>query len=113
MPHRQRRLAPVPGVGFVLVAVSLILSPAALGQTAQVLNTRSLAASCASCHGTDGQSAQGVAIPKLAGLSRDYFATQMLAFREGTRPATVMQQIAKGYSVDQIDVLATYFAAQK
>ena len=37
----------------------------------------------------------------------------MRAFRDGKRPATVMHQLAKGYSDAQIDALAGYFAAQK
>ena len=37
----------------------------------------------------------------------------MQAFKRGKRPATVMHQIAKGYSDAQIDALAAYFAAQQ
>ena len=35
----------------------------------------------------------------------------MREFRAGTRPATVMQQLAKGYSDDEIDAAAAYLAA--
>jgi cytochrome c553 len=49
----------------------------------------------------------------LAGLPASHIASQMRAFRDGTRPATVMHQIAKGYNDPQIDQLAAYFAAQK
>jgi cytochrome c553 len=38
---------------------------------------------------------------------------QMKAFKAGTRPATIMHQLSKGYSDAQIETLATYFAAQK
>lgn len=75
--------------------------------------TRALAATCANCHGTDGRAVQGSAIPSLAGLPRDYIAQQMLVFQNSSRPATVMPQIAKGFSAEQINVLAAYFAAQK
>ena len=37
----------------------------------------------------------------------------MKAFKEGTRPATVMHQLSKGYTDDQIDRISTYFAALK
>jgi len=37
----------------------------------------------------------------------------MKAFKSGARPATVMHQLAKGYSDAQIEVIAAYFAAQK
>ena len=86
---------------------------AANAQTAQNLRQQSLAATCAACHGTQGRAAPGAVMPRLAGLPRDYLLAQILAFRDGTRVATVMQQIAKGYSAEQIDALAAYFAAQK
>jgi len=91
----------------------LLIGGAACGQTAQTLQTRSLAATCANCHGTDGKAVQGAAMVPLAGLSKDYIVEQMQAFREGRRPATVMHQIAKGYSVEQVEVLAAYFAGRK
>ena len=46
------------------------------------------------------------------GLPRDHIATQMRAFRDGKRPATVMHQIAKGYTDEQVKLMAAYFAAQ-
>jgi cytochrome c553 len=49
----------------------------------------------------------------LAGRSKDDIVTQMKAFKSGARPATVMHQLAKGYSDAQIEVIAAYFAAQK
>ena len=76
------------------------------------LGARALAANCAACHGTNGNSAGG-AVPGLARANKDYFVTQMKAFREGKRDATVMHQIAKGYSDAEIAALADFFAAQK
>lgn len=73
---------------------------------------RSLAANCAACHGTNGNSAGG-AVGGLAGLDKDYFANQMKLFKEGKREATLMHQIAKGYSDAEIAALAVYFSAQK
>jgi cytochrome c553 len=72
---------------------------------------RYVAANCANCHGTTGV-AKG-AMPSLAGLSKDRIAENMRAFRDGKRPATIMHQIAKGYSDAQIDAVAAHFAAQK
>jgi cytochrome subunit of sulfide dehydrogenase len=79
---------------------------------AQDAASRNLAAGCAICHGTEGRAATKDVIP-LAGLPREHIATQMRAFRDGQRPATVMHQIAKGYTDAQIDALAAWFAAQK
>jgi cytochrome c553 len=50
---------------------------------------------------------------RLAGVSRADFVRQMRAFRDGTRAATVMQQIAKGYTEEQTEQLGEFFAAQR
>jgi cytochrome c553 len=76
-------------------------------------SARNLAAGCAICHGTQGKPAPAAPLIPLAGLPQDHIATQMRAFRDGQRPATVMHQIAKGYTDAQIDALAAWFAAQK
>ena len=88
---------------------ALCLAPAAFGQDSAA---RNLAAACAICHGTDGRAVTKDVIP-LAGLSREHIAAQMRAFRDGQRPATVMHQIAKGYTDAQIDALAAWFSSQK
>lgn len=94
-----------------------VLAASSLGHAqtapAQALYNRSLAATCANCHGTDGRAVQGSSVLPLAGMDKNYLVAQMQAFKSGTRPATVMHQISKGYSDAQIDVLAGYFAAQK
>ena len=95
------------------VLVSALLLAAPLAATAQDANTgRNLAAACAICHGTEGRVATNALIP-LAGLPRDHIASQMRAFRDGKRPATVMHQIAKGYTDPQIDAIAVWYTAQK
>jgi cytochrome c553 len=86
------------------------LALAASGAVAQ--DAQKLASACAICHGTLGKPAAGAPLIPLAGLPRDHIATQMRAFRDGKRPATVMHQIAKGYSDAQIDAIAAWYAAQ-
>ena len=71
---------------------------------------RDIAANCANCHGTDGRS-RG-ATPSLAGQDAAVFVQRMKEFRDGRRAATVMQQLAKGYTDAQIEAAAAYFAAQ-
>jgi len=95
----------------------LLLAAAMLATTsvaAQDRQARNLASACAICHGTEGRPAvkDSPLIP-LAGLPKDHIATQMRAFRDGKRPATVMHQIAKGYTDPQIDAIAAWYAAQK
>jgi len=79
----------------------------------EALYVKSLAATCANCHGTNGKAVEGSSVVSIAGLDRDYMVAQMKAFKTGTRPATIMHQLSKGYSDVQIETLATYFAAQK
>ena len=93
-----------------LVLATLALSP--IAAAAEDNAGRNLAASCAICHGTAGRATTKDAIP-LAGASKEHIVTQMKAFRDGKRTATVMHQLAKGYSDEQIDQLASWFAAQK
>ncbi len=91
----------------------LALSPLAQAQSKEALYTRSLAATCANCHGTDGKAVQGSQVTSLAGLDKSYIVAQMNAFKAGARPATVMHQISKGFNDAQVESLAGYFAAQK
>ena len=86
---------------------------AATPQDTVKLHQRALAAMCANCHGTEGRTTDGSAIPSLAGMPRDYMVTQMKAFREGTRPATVMHQLTKGLTDQQIETVSTYFSNLK
>jgi cytochrome subunit of sulfide dehydrogenase len=72
---------------------------------------RSLAGNCTGCHGPSGNSSG--AIPTIAGLQRAYIVTAMQEFKAGTRQATVMHQHAKGYTDQEIEVLADYFSQQK
>jgi sulfide dehydrogenase cytochrome subunit len=92
-----------------ILALAFVASPVA----AQDVQARNLAASCAICHGTEGRVPANAPVIPLAGLPRQHIADQMRAFRDGKRPATVMHQIAKGYTDPQIDALAAWFAAQK
>jgi cytochrome subunit of sulfide dehydrogenase len=71
-----------------------------------------MAANCANCHGTNGN-AQGAGSWPLAGKSKSYLIEQMAAFKAGTRQATIMHQISKGYTDDQIAAMAEYFSKQK
>jgi sulfide dehydrogenase cytochrome subunit len=84
----------------------------ALAQDANALRTRALAATCAHCHGTDGRAVGGEGT-RLAGLPKDHLVSLLNAFRSGQRPATVMHQISKGYTPEQLDEIAAYFAAQR
>ena len=89
----------------------LLLAALAHAQGQDALNLRSLAATCAACHGTDGRTAAGSRVPALAGVPHAEIAAQLRAFKAGARPSTVMAQLSKGFSDAQIDQLAAYFSA--
>jgi len=77
------------------------------------LQARSLAATCAACHGTNGHAVADSAIPGLAGRPAQELIQLLQAYQRGERPGTVMPQLAKGYDDAQIQLLARYFAAQR
>ena len=71
---------------------------------------RNLAATCANCHGTNGQ-ARGDMKP-LAGVSAEKIVAMWADFKSGAQPATIMHQISKGYTDEQIKLIAGFLAAQ-
>ncbi|MEI6227727.1 MAG: c-type cytochrome [Methylophilaceae bacterium] len=88
-----------------------------------LLHVRTLAASCAACHGTDGNSVgSGINnhatatqndlshINTLAAIDKTDFIDKMQAFKLGQRPATVMHHHAKGLTSLEIEDLAEYFS---
>ena len=66
-----------------------------------------LALSCASCHGTDGESV-GI-IPGFFGKSSTYLESVLLDFKNDRRYSTVMGRHAKGYTDEEIKLIAEYF----
>jgi cytochrome c553 len=95
-----------------LLGVSLMCAaPAALAQAP--LLARSLAATCANCHGTDGRAQPGSAMEPLAGADAADLRRKLTEYKSGVRPATIMHQIAKGYTDEQIELLAVYFSRLK
>ena len=100
MGCKKKALAALIGSVFMVGAAQVLADPSAT----MMANT------CAGCHGTEGKSV-GPASPNLAGISESYFIDSMKGFKEDTRPATIMNRIAKGYSDAQIESMATYYAA--
>ena len=86
------------------------LSLSAAVQAEPDKHARGLAAPCAACHGTNGNSVGGTAV--LAGMDRALFIKQMQDFRSGARPATVMHQHARGYTDSEVEKLADFFSSQ-
>ncbi len=89
----------------VLLVASLSTSATEISQGEMLSN------SCAACHGTDGKSPG--AIPSIHGKSAQFIAQALTEFRAGTRPSTVMGRHAKGYSDEEIKLIAEHFASQQ
>ena len=98
-------------IGMALAIGGALVGNAALASNLnpeKQLQAASLAATCASCHGTNGVGIEGSAVTGLANLSVEYIKTNMIWFKTGQRPATVMHQLSKGYTDEQIDIIANY-----
>jgi len=99
-----------PFLSAVCATGLLAIAGTAHAQT-DVLQVRSWAAACAACHGTNGQAQPGG--EPLAGVNKDDMLKKLLDFKSGAKPATIMHQLAKGYTDEQLAAIAGWFAAQK
>ena len=86
----------------------MLASPWALAQDANL--ARNLAATCANCHGTNGQARGDMKV--LAGQSADKILALLADYKSGAQPSTIMGQIAKGYTDEQMKLIAGFMAAQ-
>jgi sulfide dehydrogenase cytochrome subunit len=101
----------MPRKPIILVAAVVALAAHAQAPAPDPNLGRNIAASCANCHGTNGVSQGG--IPSLAGQSKSELVRKMQDFKAGRTPATIMTQLTKGYTDEQIELAAAYLAAQK
>jgi cytochrome c553 len=95
-----RRAAPLIG----------LLAVAGLAHAQDMNLARNLAATCANCHGTNGHARGDMKV--LAGIPAETIVAMLADFKSGVQPATIMHQISKGYSDEQIKLVAAYFAVQ-
>ena len=92
--------------------VSGLLAAAGAGHAqTDPLQVRSWAAACANCHGTGGHAQPGM--ESLAGANKDEMVKKLMDFKSGAKPATIMHQLAKGYTDEQLSAIVGWFAAQK
>ena len=109
MPVVHRCLAAAWPAVFLLGVAHAAEAPPSNAQA------RTWAASCASCHHADtapGAKLAPQTLPSLAGRSQAELIDTLQAFRNGTRPATVMGQIARGYDDAQIAAIAGWLSRQ-
>jgi len=98
----------IAALALLLVSTFCAAAPETLMAHSRV---RFMAANCAYCHGPDGKSRGS--IPSLAGMDKDYFVSRMKAFRDGTRPNTIMSTHASGYTNAEFAALGAWFATHK
>jgi cytochrome c553 len=89
-------------------AIGLISIAAAVAASAE---PPAGAASCSGCHPASPRVATPV--PRLVGLDRAAMIRAMQDFRTGKRPATVMDRIAKGFTDEEIQAIAAWYATQR
>lgn len=86
---------------------TIVVPPKSVPPSVEMLSN-----ACGGCHGAKGASV-GPSMPSLAGQSKVFFIDAMKKFKSGERPGTVMSRLAKGYSDEQVVLMADYFAQQK
>lgn len=96
---------------FALAAALLLGATHAAQAQTDPLQVRSWAAACANCHGTGGRAEKGN--EPLAGMPKDELIKKLADFKSGAKPATIMHQLSKGYTDEQLAAIAGWFAAQK
>ena len=96
---------------YIFLGIIVLAAGSASAQGTDARVARSIVATCANCHGTNGVSQGGT--ESLAGQSKEDIVRKMQEFKSGTKPGTIMPQLAKGYTDAQIEQAAGWFAAQK
>ncbi len=92
------------------VVVALLAGAASAQAPAGATQGRNLAAQCANCHGTNGKSVAEV--PSLAGQPATTIVQKMKDYRDGKLPASIMHQLSKGYTDEQVALMADFFSKQ-
>jgi cytochrome c553 len=97
---------------FLFISLPFLLASGSVWADSSARNPhiQILSVTCATCHGTNGNSVG--TIPALAGMDKKYFIKRMQAFKAGEATATVMDKHAKGLTAEEINQLAAYFAIQ-
>jgi len=91
----------------IAAALAFVLSFAA----AHAADAPPGAASCSGCHANNAR--VETPVPPLNGRQAVDIESQMVEFKTGKRPGTIMDRIAKGFSDEEIRAIATWYAAQK
>jgi cytochrome c553 len=97
---------------FIWISSAALLLATPVQSDVEIANGQKKSASCAGCHGDDGNSMVST-FPKLAGQHKGYLVKQLNAFKSGDRVAPMMAPLAMGLDDASIHEIASYYAAQK
>jgi cytochrome c553 len=100
------------GWWITLVLSGSLLTVAARAQEGSVDAGRAKSATCAACHGVDGNSVTPD-WPSLAGQHTAYIVRQLKAYKAGDRVNVTMKPFADMLTDQDVADVAAYFAAQK
>lgn len=99
---------------FLVLAMGLVFSGASgiLHAEGKFNAGKEKSASCAGCHGSDGNSTMPT-FPKLAQQHASYIVKQLQAFKDGARQDPIMAPMAMALSDEDMMDIGAYYAAQK
>ena len=100
----------------VMISIVTLALPLGLGSKAHAggdaENGKTLSATCAACHGADGNSTIPTN-PILAGQYESYLIRALSDYKSGARNNAIMAGFAAGLSDQDIKDLAAYFSSQE
>ena len=96
----------------LIATIALTALSVNAAHAADVEAGRQKAASCAGCHGVDGNS-QTPMNPNVAGQKEQYLVTTMLDYKNGKRQHTLMQAVLTPLSEADIRDIAAFYASQE
>lgn len=96
---------------FPVLGLLILMSVGTAARAENMPRAQLLAQNCAACHGVNGREFDE-SMPPLAGMDTEQFIDAMRAFKKGTRPAIIMDRVARGYRQEEIRAMAQFFARQ-
>ena len=99
---------------FVVAVVSAVVSvtaPSLLLAQGDAAAGQAKSALCASCHGSDGNSALAIN-PKLAGQNAAYIVKQLMDFKSGVRADPIMAAMVLSLSEQDMQDIAAWYSSQ-
>jgi len=92
------------GVALLVGSVQAVAADASAG--------KEKSATCAACHGPDGNSV-APDFPRIAGQHSDYLARALMDYKSGARKNAVMAPMVEKLTKRDIEDLAAYFSQQQ